>query len=133
MSVGFYPRQNAAAEDSACACTRLPVLTRLGLVDASSSSEERERFRGEIAVDFERQYTFIIGSPIGEETVDDYCYGHNRANDILWRRHSSLRASEAALIFDLLSIRQMHAKDGEEPYGHFGSPNRALLHCSSPP
>ncbi len=29
------------------------TLTRLGLVDASSSSEEREHLRGEIAVDLE--------------------------------------------------------------------------------
>ncbi len=90
------------------------TLTRLGLVDASSSSEERECFRGEIAIDLEGQYVrfiFIIGSPIGEETVDDYRHGESQRSE----RHtleeaSSLRASEASSYSTCYPLDKKHAK-----------------------
>ncbi len=114
MSVGFYPCQNVATEDSACACTRLPVLTRLGLVDTSSSSEEREHFQGEIAIDLEGQYVrfiFIIGSPIGEETVDDYRHGESQQSEQhTLEEASSLRASEAASYLTCYPLDKRHAK-----------------------
>ncbi|KAG7442226.1 uncharacterized protein BT62DRAFT_451039 [Guyanagaster necrorhizus] len=124
LSRGRFCLCNAAAqEDSTCASARPPsstlVLTCLGLVHASSSSEERGGVRGDFAVELEasdasdcptslvvlrgrKLLTFIT-----VDTTERMTYF---GGGISTAYTSSIKVSEAPFIFVLLSVRQGYVK-----------------------